>query len=122
ESYGPKIDRAEGGVLTAVGKYKASGKDPEAVRAAIGRSIRVLTSMNAKIAKQSAPAGRVSTGKADVEAGLKKIVSAYKHLRSEFGKQLSPEVAQADAKRLVQAVLTARKDLTKGVKLLAPKG
>lgn len=119
ESYGPKIDKAEGGVLTAVGNYKASGKDPGQVTAAIGKSIHVFASLKAKIAKQSAPAGRVRRGKQKVEQGLSQIITAYKRLSGEFGKEVSPEVAESDAKQLVHEVLLARKDLTKGVKLLA---
>jgi hypothetical protein len=122
ERYGPKIDKAEGGVLTAIGNYRQSGKDPGQVTAALGKSIHVFKSLDAKVAKQSAPAGRVRRGKENVEQGLGQVITAYKHLRGEFGKEASPEVAEADGKRLAHEVLLARKDLAKGVKLLTRQG
>lgn len=118
ERYAPKITTVEGNVLRAVGKYESTGKDAGRVKAAIGRSMHVLGALRRDVARQSAPAGRVRRGRTKVEQGLRGIVGSYRRLRSEFGKPVSPEVAEADAKHLVHEVLAARRDLQKGLKLL----
>lgn len=118
ERYSSKIDVAEGHVITAVGEYKASGKDPAAVRAAIAKSIHVLSTLKAKIAAQSAPAGPVSKGKAMFDQGLQDVIVAYRRLKTIFGKALSPQTAVADAKKALLEIKHAQKELTAGAKLL----
>ena len=118
ERYGPKITTVEGNVLKAVGEYQSSGKDAARVKLAIGKSIRVFRQLEADMARQAARSSRVRTGRQDVEQGLKKIIVSYRRLRAEFGKALSPAVAESDGKHVVHEVLVARRDLQKGLKLL----
>jgi N-acetylglutamate synthase/N-acetylornithine aminotransferase len=72
ESYGSKIDVAEGRVLTAVGEYKTT-KNPSGVQSAIGESVAVLSALRSKVQHQAAGQARQDEdrgGPARVDRGL----------------------------------------------------
>jgi hypothetical protein len=118
KSFDSKILVAEGHVVSALGEYKKTG-DPSGVKSAIGKSIAVLSSLKAKVAVQSAPAGRVKTGKAKLVKGLSAVVGAYRKLSVAFGeKKVSPAAAKTEAAKAVVAVDKGRKELREAVKLL----
>ncbi len=120
-SYSSKIDVAEGGVLTAVGEYKAAPdpKDPAGVEAAISKSVTVLGALKAKVAKQSAAAPRVKKAKRKIGAGLQAVIVGYDELSTAYGEIASqPEAASSEAAKAEVVVKQGRKQLTEGIKLL----
>ena len=117
-SYGPKIDVAEGHVLTAIGEYKES-KNPTAVQAAISSSVGVLGSLKSDVAHQSARAPRVKKARAKVEGGLQAVIAGYQDLSTAYGEAAaSPEAAGTEATNAVIAVKKGQTELREGVKLL----
>lgn len=120
-SYSSKIDVAEGGVLTAVGEYKAAPdpKDPAGVEAAISKSVAVLGALKTKVARQSAAAPRVKRAKSKIQAGLQAVIVGYKELSVAYGEIASqPEAASSEATKADLVVKKGRKQLSEGVKLL----
>jgi hypothetical protein len=119
KSYSARITVAEGHLLTAIGKYKASG-NPTVVDAALKKSIGVFRALKAKVGVQSASSTRIKTGKRKFESGLQQVIVAYEHLKTAFGeKRASPQAAKAQAKKALLAVKAGRKELMEGAKLLS---
>ncbi|GEM_PF-1757898 len=120
-SYNPKIDIAEGHIVTAVGEYEASAdpKDPAGVQAAISGSVAVLSSLKAKVAQQSAGAPRVKKAKTKVEKGLEGVIVGYRDLSTAYGEKATSQIAATiEANRAEVLVNEGRKKLLEGVKLL----
>jgi hypothetical protein len=118
ESYGSKVDVAEGHVLTAVGEYKET-KDPAGVEAAIGKSVAVIGAMKAKVAKQSASAPRVKKAKRKIVSGLQAVIVGYDELSSAYAEvATAPEAATGEIAKAEASVKKGRKQLSEGVKLL----
>jgi hypothetical protein len=117
-TYIPKIDEAEGHVLSAIGEYKEK-PDPALVEEALNESVSVVRALEAKVAKQSARSPRVRKGKAKTIAGLKAIVRAYQHLATAYAdKAPAPVAAKAEAEASVRAVKRGVRELAEGAKLL----
>ena len=117
-TYIPRIDAAEGRVLSAIGEYKAKG-DPAAVEEALDRSVNVVRALAAKVARQSAGSSRVRKAKAKIISGLKAIVYAYQHLATAYAdKTPAPSAAKAEAEASVRAIKRGVRELAEGSKLL----
>jgi len=118
KTYIPKIDQAEGHVLTAIGEYKEAG-NPTVVEEALANTVSVVRELEAKVAGQRARAHRVKHGKAKIMTGLKAIVRAYQHLATAFAdKAPAPDVAKSEAEKSVRSIRRGVRELEEGLKLL----
>ncbi len=119
KSYSGKVDEAEGGVLTALGAYKAS-KEPAPVETALGKSVTVLKALKAKIAKQSAPSIKVKTAKTKLLKGIGAVIVAYEHLGTAFSDHATNQsAAESEAKTALLKVKAGQKELKEAAKLLS---
>jgi hypothetical protein len=119
KSYSGKVDEAEGGVLTALGAYKAS-KEPAPVEAALGKSVTVLKALKAKIATQSASGAKIKTAKTKLLKGLGAVTVAYEHLGTAFSEHGTDQsAAEAEAKAALLKVKAGQKELKEAAKLLS---
>jgi hypothetical protein len=117
-SYGPKIDVAEGHVLTALGEYKES-TGPAEVESAIGGSVAVLASLKTKVAEQRVGPRRARKGKGMIVSGLRAVIVGYEDLSEAYAeKTTNPSAAVTEAKAAEARVKEGQKDLHAGVKLL----
>lgn len=120
-SYSPKIDIAEGHVVTAVGEYEESAdpKNPAGVEAAIANSVAVLSALKAKVADQPARKPRVKRGKTKVEKGLQAVIVGYRDLSIAYEERATnQEAANVEANKADVLVTKGRKELDEGVELL----
>jgi hypothetical protein len=117
-SYSPRIDVAEGRVLTALGEYKES-TGPAEVESAIGGSVAVLGSLKRKVAEQRVGTHRARNAKRKIESGLRAVIVGYEDLSEAYAQRTSnPSAAVTEAKAAVARVKEGQKDLRAGVKLL----
>lgn len=117
-SYGPRIDVAEGHVLTALGEYKES-TGPAEVESAIGGSVAVLGSLKGKVAEQSVGTRRARKAKAKIASGLQAVIVGYEDLSEAYAQRTANRaVAVTEATNAEARVKEGQKDLRAGVKLL----
>jgi hypothetical protein len=117
-SYNASVLVAEGHVVSAIGEYKKTG-DPKGAQAAITSSIDVLRSLKSKLATQAAVRRRVKAAKAKLEHGLEAIIVGYTRLSTAYGEQnANPGAASALIAKAARTLLSGRKELGEGLKLL----
>ncbi len=117
-SYGPKIDAAEGRVLTALGEYKES-TGPAEVESAIGGSVAVLGSLKRKVAEQPVGTRRARKAKGEIVSGLQAVVVGYEDLSEAYAERTTNRsAAVTEATNAEARVKEGQKDLRDGVKLL----
>jgi hypothetical protein len=120
-SYSPKVDIAEGHVVTAVGEYEASAepKSPAGVEAAIANSVAVLSALKAKVADQPARKPRVKKARTKIVKGLQAVIVGYGDLSVAYEqKATNQEAATVEANKADALAAEGRKELQSGVKLL----
>jgi hypothetical protein len=119
ESYSPKIEVAEGRVLTAIGEYSES-TGPAGVESAISGSVGVLGSLKENVAAQPAGSRRGRRAKAKIESGLQAVIVGYGDLSEAYAERTENRQASvSEAASAVALVRKAQKDLAEGVKLLS---
>jgi hypothetical protein len=117
-SFSPRIQVAEGHLLSAIGEYNTS-KDPAGVESALGTSIGVFSALKAKLAIQAAIAPHVKQAKSKVQGGLQEIISGYSRLKVAYGERaVEPQAAEAEAVAAVRTTDAGRAKLTAGLSLL----
>jgi hypothetical protein len=117
-SYGPRIDVAEGRVLTVLGEYKES-TGPAEVESAISDSMAVLGSLKDKIAEQPVRARRARKAKRKIEDGLQTVIAAYGDLSEAYAqKTANPSGAVTEAKNAEKLVREGQLELRTGIRLL----
>jgi hypothetical protein len=118
KAYIPKLDVAEGHVVTAIGEYKEK-HEPAVVETALTETVTVVRAMEAKVAKQPAGSPKVKKAKAKIVAGLKAIAGAYQDLANAFAdKAPAPETAKSELEKSKDAIKHGARELLEGTKLL----
>jgi hypothetical protein len=114
----PKITADEGKFLEALGEYEKTG-NPKSVEASLDSNIKLLRTMRAEIAKQSAGSKRVRTAKAKLRRALGRVIGAYRHLKVAFGvKGSHPRAAKREAKMALRAIKKADGEMNEASALL----
>ncbi len=118
KAYLPKLDVAEGHVVSAIGEYKEK-HEPAVVETALSETVSVVRAMEARVAKQSAGSPKVKKAKAKIIAGLKAIARAYQDLATAYAdKAPAPAAAKAEAEASLRAIKHGARELLEGAKLL----
>ena len=118
KKYSPKINIAEGHVLSAAGAYETDHVAAP-VEMAISESVDVLKGLRGDVARQSAGRPRVRKAKRLIIKGLGGVISAYGKLKTSFAeKETEPEAAKIEASAALKQVAAGRKQLIAGTKLL----
>jgi hypothetical protein len=118
KKYNPKVDIAEGRVLSAAGVYETDHVAAP-VETAITESATVLAGLRADVARQSAGRPRVKKAKRLIVKGLGVLISAYGKLKLAYSeKATEPEAAKIEATASVAQVTAGRKQLLAGANLL----
>jgi hypothetical protein len=118
KKFSPKINIAEGHVLSAAGTYETDHVAAP-VETAITESVAVLAALRGDVAHQSAGKPRVKKAKRLIVKGLGGVISAYGKLKTSFSeKATEPEAAKVEAAAALKQVAAGRKQLLAGVKLL----
>jgi hypothetical protein len=115
----PKIDVAEGHVLTAEGEYETT-HEAAAVQTAISESVAVLGSLRRKVAAQSAGRPRVRRARGKIVAGLAGVIASYGHVSTAFGEKASdPAAASSEGKLALALAVKGKAELDAGINLLS---
>jgi hypothetical protein len=121
ESFTPRIEVAEGHVVTAAGEFAQSKapKNAAPVQTAIGESTRVLGELAEKVAGQPAGTRRVKRARAKIARGLRELIAGYRRLSTAIGEKAAGQPSASSEARKGEAVaVRGRKLLLEGVKLL----